>query len=166
MITVVFCEEHNTVRKMLAELFGRAGISYAFKNDPEAAGFALVQPDGGAVFDVALCHSAAPGRVSAEYFTLINADDVKACKNDRGSIVITYGLNSLATAAASSIEADGEELKFQYCLQRNIATLKGRIIEPQEFKVCIGKGGITIHDALAYVTLALIFNAPPELISF
>jgi len=98
------------------------------------------------------------GRVSGNVHCKIyiyNSDEKTDTVLDEGTLIITYGLNSLATATASSID---EGNGFQYCLQRSICGLSGKKIEPQEFHAEFNNREINIHSALAFETLLLLYN--------
>ena len=69
-----------------------------------------------------------------------------------GMYTITYGLSNRSTVTASSIDKNS----FTYCLQRNIITIDGKEIIPQEFNVYFRNEPIEIHPYLELVTLLLV----------
>lgn len=69
--------------------------------------------------------------------------------------VITYGFGSKATVTASSIEC-GKDINFQYCLQRSIANISGKIIEPMEVPIKINvMGQYNVYNGLCAITAGL-----------
>ena len=98
----------------------------------------------------------------ADYVTILNADEPTMAPVYSKSLVITYGLNSLATATASSLKNEPGKTCFQYCLQRSIVTLKGKILEPQEFPVMLPDVFPEISAAMGFVTLGLVLSFSPE----
>lgn len=164
MVTVAFANSKLLVKNLISELFTRENISFGYKDDLEQSGFALLDLKSGCRYDVILTDSS-QNSTSADYVTVIDTDicDFVLAKNK--SMLVSYGLNSLATAIASSINKSEGFFSFQFCLQRSTADLKGHILEPQEFPVIIKNIKISISDALAYCTLALILGIPKEKIS-
>lgn len=66
-------------------------------------------------------------------YIIVNSDiqtNLKILEDVEASI-ITYGFNSKATITASSVSDD----EVLLCIQRNITTKKGKVIEPQEINV-------------------------------
>ncbi|MCR1899797.1 Mur ligase family protein [Irregularibacter muris] len=98
---------------------------------------------------------------------IINVDDPKGLEMIQGKgdiYAITYGLKSKSTATASSIDV-GENIRFNYCLQRTLDSYNQNIIEVQEFPIEINLIGYhNIYNALAAITLALIYEIPVEVI--
>lgn len=78
-----------------------------------------------------------------------------------GFYLITCGLSQKSSITASSIGDDG----FVYCIQRSFKTRSGKILEPQEFKVCWLKKPENLYPYLETVTLLLILDVPPVQIS-
>lgn len=88
---------------------------------------------------------------------VVNTDDrrVFPLKMKTGSKLITCGLNYKASVTLSSyLEPIEEEQgsKIQCCIQRNIPTVSGKILEPQEFSVLLQQGQKSVSSALAAVT--------------
>ena len=163
MVTVGIMEHGEEIRQLIAFLFKSTGIKFCTGTCRSEKDYILLKAKKGQHYDVLLENSTASEQnCTADYIHLINSDDVPLSNRDEKSLFITYGLNSLATATASSIIEDGESLRFQYCLQRNIVSLKGKIIECQEFPVCIYKENLSLHCALAFVTLALVCSVPAK----
>jgi len=65
--------------------------------------------------------------------------------------VISYGFNSKATITASSVDED----EVLVCVQRNIISSKGKIIEPQEIKMKLEKD---VDCAMAISAILLIYE--------
>lgn len=87
---------------------------------------------------------------------LLNSDDKNNLKLPRGSRarVITYGLNNKACVTASSI-LDEELLSVQFCIQRSLPTLSGKVIEEQEFPLKLFEKS-DVGSVLAATTLLLM----------
>lgn len=98
---------------------------------------------------------------------IINGDDpwgLKVVEGKEKIYTITYGLKSKSTITASSIDV-GQSIKFNYCIQRSIDSYKGETIEVQEFPIEINLLGYhNIYNALAAITLALIYEIPVEVV--
>lgn len=65
--------------------------------------------------------------------------------------IITYGFNSKATITASSVQ--DEEMII--CVQRTMQTIKGKIIEPQEFIVPIYEN---VECTMSIITTLLLYG--------
>lgn len=113
----------------------------------------LEKTEEGKRYDIIINNSAKEEKAHAFMYIYNSDEEIKEIP--RESLVISYGVNSLATATASSIDEQEEGIKFQYCLQREVVTLSGKKTEPQEFPVRFSSG-ISIHAALACVTFAIV----------
>ena len=142
LVTVGIIEENNEIKNILSELYDE----YDFTVDPFNTICDIIINNGISSKDMncSLC--------------LFNSDEKAQLNIKKETVIISYGLNPLSTVTASSISGDGEELQFQFCLQRTITSLSGKKIEPQEFPVRLKRKGLKIHSALAIVTFALLFN--------
>ena len=96
-----------------------------------------------------------------DYITLLNTDETITEEINNKSLLISYGLNPLATITASSIRQKDEKTVFSCCLQRSIVTLKGKFIEPQEFPVAINAPVSNLHSIIAFVSLGLVLSFIP-----
>lgn len=86
--------------------------------------------------------------------TLIINGDI-SCNEDinfKGMYTITCGLSNRSTVTASSIDKNS----FTYCLQRNIFTIDGKEIIPQEFNVYFRNEPEEIYPYLEMVTLLIV----------
>ena len=165
MITVGISETDAKIKHLALRFFQQQGLH---------CGSSLIQTDKDIVFctagadnnyDVLIENASSFSKASADYIFLLNTDEnIYPVVQNKNSIIITYGLNGLATATASSITSDEAKIQFLFCLQRNIVTLKGKIIECQEFPVSI-KTTTDIHSAMAFTLLALILDVSPARIS-
>ncbi|WP_169736179.1 Mur ligase family protein [Caldanaerobius polysaccharolyticus] len=73
--------------------------------------------------------------------------------------VITFGLNGKSTITASSLSCTRKNTKFTYCLQRNIATLAGRVVEPFEYPFEVkAVGAFQVYNALAAITALILIG--------
>ena len=86
---------------------------------------------------------------------IINADDCGAFVIPPGTAVVTCGVNSSAAVTFSGIgeNRDGRE-SVQCCIQKEIRTVSGRKIEPQEFSINI-VGKYPLSEVLAIIALAI-----------
>lgn len=89
---------------------------------------------------------------------MFNSDEKNTARLSKNALIISYGLNSIATVTASSIDSGDDFLCFQYCLQRGILSFSGKKIEPMEFPVKLSNTEIDIHSALAVVTFTLMYD--------
>lgn len=92
---------------------------------------------------------------------ILNGDtdcDLSEYENKR-MCLISCGFSHCSTVTASSIGDDG----FIYCIQREVKTLRGESIAPQEFNVAWGEKHEDIYPYLAVVTLLLIGGCPIEI---
>ncbi|SDK18425.1 Mur ligase family protein [Natronincola ferrireducens] len=99
---------------------------------------------------------------------VINLDDnngLKLLDNNKGILVITYGLSPKATITASSIDTDFSTT-FNYCLQRGVTTLSGVELDVFEYPLTINLlGKHNIYNMLAAVTCSLLLDVSMEHIS-
>lgn len=78
-------------------------------------------------------------------------------KNLNG-IIMTYGFNNKSSLTVSSYNNE-ENIKVNLYLQRELMTIKGEKIEPQEFKIQSNKKNIkNVYSILAASTLSLILG--------
>ena len=165
MITVGISESDAKIKQLAARFFPQHGLRCGTTLKQTDKDFIFCTPKRNANYDILIENSAAVPESHADYIHLVNSDDISVGSVSEPSVYITYGLNSYATATASSLIEDGSYLRFQYCLQRNIVSLKGKIIECQEFPVSIYQFPLDIHSALAFTTLALTASIPPAKLS-
>lgn len=98
---------------------------------------------------------------SLDSIIMLNIDDennIKLLEGNNKALVITYGLNNKATVTASSLDMNNL-IEFNFCLQREIKTLKGDIVEPLDFPVKINfLSKEFIYSALASITVGLCYD--------
>lgn len=98
---------------------------------------------------------------SLDSIIVLNIDDennIKLLEGNNKALVITYGLNNKATVTASSLDINNL-IEFNFCLQREIKTLKGDVIEPLDFPVEINFFGKEyIYSALASIIVGLCYG--------
>ena len=85
-------------------------------------------------------------------------DDLSIYENTR-MCLISCGFSHRSTITASSIGEAG----FPYCRQREIKTLRGEYVAPQEFNIAWSKKHEDIYPYLAIVTLLLVSGCPVEI---
>lgn len=161
MITIGFGKKSTKVFELTKELFIKEKISFSLKNDPEKAGYALLFSEPEKKYDILLNHDST-AKTCGNFITLFNSDTKVPHIFKNSGMIVSYGINSLATIAASSISAYENCTAFQLCIQRSIASIKGKLTVPQEFPVCIEKSGINLSDALAFCSLALVLGISKE----
>ncbi len=160
LITIGISESDDQIKRLANHCFSQQGLKCGTSLRQTEKDFIFCPPKKNGSYDILIENSAPAYRLRADYIHLVNSDDVVPSLSSEQSVLITYGLNSLATVTASSIAEDDAQLRFQFCLQRNIVSLKGRKIECQEFPVAIYHAAIDIHSAIAFATLALISSIP------
>lgn len=92
---------------------------------------------------------------------ILNADDherISLLQGKRYS-VLTYGFNSKASVTASSIGEGIYRESFICCLQRNLLTNDGNIIEPQEFEIKVNSGFVDSYSVMAAAAFAIFLGA-------
>ena len=91
-------------------------------------------------------------------YLIINSDADKNLDilNNLNLNVITYGFNSKASITASSVTDEDILL----CVQRNIQTIQGKIIESQEIKVKLSENNsiYTQNEIMGIASLLLIYD--------
>lgn len=161
MVTLSIAEEGGVITALIQQVFADKGIPFCYTGEQNAEGYIFLPPQQAATRDVVLLHDSSAPDCRGDYVTLLNADAPIASYNKK-SLLITYGLNPLSTVTASSIRVDDEKTMFFCCLQRSIATLKGKILEPQEFLVHIPAPMPDFGAALGFVSLGLVFSWLPN----
>ena len=162
LITVGISETNGIIKQLSHQFFTSCGLrcsSTPLKTDSD---FVFCAPKPNTHYDILIENNTPAADTRSDYVHLINSDEVVPHPSSEHTVFITYGLNSFATATASSIIEDGSHLHFQYCLQRNIVSLKGRMIECQEFPVSIYHTKVDLHSAIAFTTLALLASVPSQ----
>ena len=161
MVTIAIAEEEGTIAELLQNALKAKGQKICRKNSTSDCDYLLLAPDSQKSCDVLLLHR--QGRTPcADYITLLNADAKITPPIGKKTLVITYGLNPLATVTASSVHTDGEKTSFLCCLQRSIVTLKGKVIEPQEFPVTLTKNSQDLSAMMGFVCLGLVLSFSPD----
>ncbi len=159
MVTVAIAERENVIATMLKQAFHNKNIRFCQNTLQNDRTYCLLDPKANKNCDIALLHNSAACSCSADYMTLLNANEHDFFYNKK-SVIITYGLHSLATVTASSIHTEAEETHFLCCIQRSFVSLKGNLIEPQEFPVRVPFSS-DIDALLGYVTLGLTLSFSP-----
>lgn len=92
-----------------------------------------------------------------ENFLIINSDEKSIFPFfiEKGTTLITCGLNNKANVTMSSVIDDEEGQTIQCCIQRTIKTYKGENFEPQEFPVKVEGNNCDISRVLAAVAAAI-----------
>lgn len=92
--------------------------------------------------------------VSNSKYLIINLDynkNIEEFKKDRNKI-ITYGYNSKSDITISSVK---EEQSF-LCLQRNIKSIFGKVIEMQEIKANVNYS-IDVYNVMIIIALTILY---------
>lgn len=161
MVTIAIAEEEGTIAELLQNALKAKGQKICRKNNTCGCDYLLLAPDSHKSCDVLLLHHYRP-TPCADYITLLNADTKLKPPTGKKSLLITYGLNPLATVTASSVSTDGEKTSFLCCLQRSIVTLKGKVIEPQEFPVTLTGTTQDLDAIMGFVCLGLVLSFSPD----
>ena len=161
LITVSIVEKGRRIDNLMKRMLSDKKISFSDDLEKGDCEYLFLPVDKRGQRDVVLLDEPVFPKCAGEYVTILNADERFSVWPEH-SLLITYGLNPLSTVTASSIRMGEEETAFFCCLQRSIATLKGNILEPQEFSVTIPTGELDICEALGFVTLALVFSVFPK----
>lgn len=100
-------------------------------------------------------------------YLIMNIDDenaVQILSEDIRGLVITYGLNKKATITTSSLTVSNN-IQFNFCLQRELTTIKGKNLEQMEVPITMNLIGTSnIYHGLAAITCAMIYGVDIELI--
>lgn len=108
-----------------------------------------------------VCYS----KIFEKKVVILNNDEpyaLKAVEGCKDVTVITYGLNKKASVTASSIDI-GEDICFNFCVQRSFRTKKGRLVEPFEIPIRLkALGTHNIYNALAAITCGLYYDSDIE----
>ena len=156
MVTIAITEADSTISDLLKTTLASKGQRLSRSTKNTDADYLLLPKDTHKNCDILLLHEPRPSqKTQADYITILNADANNATLPYETSLVITYGLNPLATVTASSLPPDSEQTHFLCCLQRSIVTLKGKVIEPQEFPVVLPKAITDIPAAMGFAVYAL-----------
>lgn len=160
MVTISIAERSGALMGFLQKLLGKKGVRFCIGAEEQDGEYIFLPPKGRGRRDVVLLHQAAQFVPPADYITILNADEKQILYNKK-SMLITYGFNPLATMTASSIRSEEGRTVFSCCLQRSIATLKGRVLEPQEFPVSLPEREENLSCAMGAVALGLVLSLLP-----
>ncbi|MCL2461516.1 MAG: hypothetical protein FWF44_02535 [Defluviitaleaceae bacterium] len=125
----------------------------------DESGYAVdVLPGSGGVYDIIVCVEDVCGLKSAggadsRTMYVVNPEHkrILAGLPKSGAELITCGFNGKDCVTASSVTETG----LVICVQRNIPTVDGRILEPQEFAVSLNMEDKSPELALAVITALL-----------
>ncbi len=159
MVTVSVAEEEGLMEELLQKMLKIRGRRVAGCMEESDAAYVFLPYLEEEKRDVVLMHKSIKSICRGEYVTILNADECIADYNKK-SLIVTYGFNPLSTITASSIGAEGENVSFICCLQRSLPTLKGKILEPQEFLV--NMPFCDVSKALGVVAAGLVLSLPPK----
>jgi UDP-N-acetylmuramyl tripeptide synthase len=96
---------------------------------------------------------------------IVNADYISVLKllESKQYYTVTYGYSSKAVVTASSVGDSVTENNFLCCIQKNIFTIKGKIFEPQEFKINMFQSGHNIYNILAAAAFTVVNGIIPDM---
>lgn len=161
MITVSIAEEESRIGNLIKQMLLHQGISYAEGFTKGECEYLFLPVEELKRRDVVLLDKPVSPLCAGECVTVLNADE-RFSEWPHHSLLLTYGLNPLSTITSSSICVREEETSFLCCLQRSMVTLKGELLEPQEFSVMISGGGLDVSEVLGFVALGLLFSIEPK----
>lgn len=96
---------------------------------------------------------------------IANADAKYRIKTPSVNTVVDYGLSNKATVTASSLIQEERSQIFTCCVQRNIRTLTGNLIQPKEFTVKLSvPGKYNLYNALAAIAVLMVFDIKDDII--
>ncbi len=163
MITLSIQENGKFLLTQIQRKMAEKGLCLSTEVSPPFGDFLFLKPRAGKHCDILLLHEPGdPLCCWADSMTILNTDRKIPSDLNPKSLIITYGLNSLSTVTASSLKPEPEGLSFSCCLQRSIVTLKGNILEAQEFPVFLPSPWTDISAALGFVALGLVLSFSPE----
>lgn len=157
MVTLAVAEQDTLIARLLKTALEKKGARVYTKENADAD--YLFITDTKKTCDLLLLHKLCP-YPSPDYMAIVNTDEENLLQNHFHALTISYGLNPLATVTASSISHDDNDISFSCCLQRGIVTLKGAIVEPQEFPVKIPTADTS--TGLAFAALGLVLSFSPN----
>lgn len=161
MVSVTVSEEEDIISALLQNFLTAKGEVFVKEKSVSGLSRFLLWPDTKTSCNVLLLHKPLEVSQSPYDITLLNAD-LKITPPDKNSLIITYGLNSLATITASSMNNDLEKTHFFCCLQRSIVSLSGNVIDPQEMSVILPEVIRDDSSAIAFVALLLLLSFTTE----
>lgn len=154
MITVGIIDSKNEIKGIIGDILKKQNIPMGESCEDEKSRYVFLKAPFEKKCDIIIDADGGMTEENECCIYMYNSDE-KIKRAAKNALVISYGLNSLATVTASSIDEEGESLCFQYCLQREIVGFSGKKTEPQEFPVRFGRG-ISIRTALAVVTFMIL----------
>lgn len=157
MVTLGIVEENNEIKNFLYDFFSDKKADYTIYSEKyffKPSISSCSEP----IFDLIINNTSKSLNNPSCHLYMFNSDEKNNTTFLKETLVISYGLNSIATVTASSIDLNDDLFCFQYCLQRSILGFSGKKIEPMEFPVKLKNTEINIHSALAIVTVAMMYN--------
>ena len=99
--------------------------------------------------------------VSRSQYIIINSDEdewIHLLNDNITTIVITYGFNNKASINLSSIDKQ-DIIEINICVQREIQTINGTIVEPFELPIKIDtKEKVNIYSILSIIACGLVMD--------
>lgn len=161
MVTLSIAEKNGAIRMLTETAMQKKGIRFCGSRHRSDCDYIFLPPNSDASRDVLLLHDAdVLPHGNADYVTLLNTDR-KLSPAKQHALLVTYGLNPRATVTASSLRADSTQTEIFCCIQRSLISLKGRLIEPQEFSLLLPLPNADTQVALAFAALGLILSITP-----
>ncbi len=155
MVTLAIREQDDRISKLIKTALEKRGYQIS-TNENTDADYLLLSESAKSCDLLLLNHQCTWPR--PDYMAIINTDEKNLVLNSRQALTISYGLNPLATVTASSMKQEDNNTSFSCCLQRAIVTLKGNLLEPQEFFVKLPTSDISTGLAFASLGLVLSFS--------
>jgi UDP-N-acetylmuramyl tripeptide synthase len=96
---------------------------------------------------------------------IVNADYISVLEliESKQYYTVTYGYSSKAVVTASSVGDSMTENNYLCCIQKNINTIKGKIFEPQEFKIHMFQSSHNIYNILAAAAFTVVNGIIPDM---
>ena len=105
MVTISIVEQDGMITSLLKRALTQSGMEFCGDTESGKGDYVFLPSNKPGSRDVVLLNHFTKEDVPGDYITILNADE-KIPVYNRKSLVITYGLNSLATLTASSIKTE------------------------------------------------------------
>lgn len=161
MVTLSIAEQNDTITTLIQTALQKKGICFGHNRLSGSHDYTFLSPETTDSCDILLMHDPkiAP-HAHADYITLLNTDQTTHLLNKQ-ALLVTYGFNPRASVTVSSLRSEASQTEMFCCIQRTLITLKGRLIEPQEFSLMLPTSSVDPLAALAFTALGLILSLTP-----
>lgn len=158
MVTVTVAEDEGAVSELLHQFLLKKKICVTKKTIRTGLFCLSFDTNPQSDCNILLLHAPCNLPEAKCDIVLLHTDRKITLPTGKKPLVVTYGLNPLATVTASSLDKH-RKTRMVCCLQRSIVTLFGKVVEPQEFSASIPGAEST---AISFVTLGLLLGFSPD----